>query len=184
MVAELRCRCHEAGSLCRRCFRGLRIFLKTAIQQQPRTRESVLRQADQGEGAYNLREVQTIIADSVEDQILKLVDYPKQVLTQRSHRCVGRWVETQPLESLEGVSMRRAGQLKRFVSLAQKVEGRACNGPAGGIWRGPGRKKTARLCCVCAGCRYVAMLTVSACKKRFPSISRPELGCPSRARAA
>ncbi len=32
-----------------------------------------------------MRKIQTVVTDSVENQILKLVDYPKQVLTKRCH---------------------------------------------------------------------------------------------------
>jgi hypothetical protein len=34
---------------------------------------------------YNLRKIQAVIADSVEDQILKFIYYPKQVLTEGRH---------------------------------------------------------------------------------------------------
>lgn len=44
-----------------------------------------------GGRVYNLRKVQTIIADGVEDQILQLVDYPKQILSKGSHLCWKRW---------------------------------------------------------------------------------------------
>lgn len=38
-----------------------------------------------GRRAYNLGQVEGIVADCVEDQILKLVDNVQQILTQRSH---------------------------------------------------------------------------------------------------
>lgn len=39
------------------------------------------------EESHDLWEVEGVIADSVEDQILELVDYPKQVLAERCHLC-------------------------------------------------------------------------------------------------
>lgn len=39
------------------------------------------------EASHNLWEVEGVIADSVEDQILELVDYSKQVLAERCHFC-------------------------------------------------------------------------------------------------
>ena len=36
-------------------------------------------------GPYNLRQIQTIVADSVENKILELVDYPKQVFPKGCH---------------------------------------------------------------------------------------------------
>lgn len=38
-----------------------------------------------GEWAHNLREVERIVADGIEDQILQLVDDVEQVLTERRH---------------------------------------------------------------------------------------------------
>lgn len=63
------------------------IFLKTAIRRRPRTRGVSGISTASGTSAYNLRKVQTIIANSVEDEILQLVDYPKQVLTKGRHLC-------------------------------------------------------------------------------------------------
>jgi hypothetical protein len=42
----------------------------------------------QGGHSYNLREVQTVIADSVKNQILQFIDYSKQILTKRCHLAV------------------------------------------------------------------------------------------------
>jgi len=47
----------------------------------------VVSQEHQGETVYNLRKVQAIIADGVEDEILQLVDYPKQIFTKGRHLC-------------------------------------------------------------------------------------------------
>jgi hypothetical protein len=38
-------------------------------------------------GTNNLREIQRIIADGVEDQILQLVDHTEQVFSEGSHYC-------------------------------------------------------------------------------------------------
>jgi hypothetical protein len=35
--------------------------------------------------SYDLRQVQAIIADGVEDQVLQLIDYAEQILSQRGH---------------------------------------------------------------------------------------------------
>jgi hypothetical protein len=53
------------------------IFPKTVIQRRPRAGESMLWLASKGGKAYNLGKIQTIIADSIEDEILQLVDYAK-----------------------------------------------------------------------------------------------------------
>ena len=42
----------------------------------------------EGGEPYNLRQIQTIIADSIENQILKFIDYSKQVFTKGSHGVV------------------------------------------------------------------------------------------------
>ena len=38
-------------------------------------------------GTNNLREIQRIIADGVEDQVLQLVDHTEQVFSEGSHSC-------------------------------------------------------------------------------------------------
>jgi hypothetical protein len=38
-------------------------------------------------GTNNLRKIQRIIADGVEDQILQLVDHAEQVFSESSHYC-------------------------------------------------------------------------------------------------
>jgi hypothetical protein len=35
--------------------------------------------------AYNLREIEGVIANGVEDQVLQLIDGPQQVVAERSH---------------------------------------------------------------------------------------------------
>jgi hypothetical protein len=53
----------------------------------------------QGRGkTYNLRQVERVIADGVEDEVLKAVDDIEQLLTQRRHRAErrvgnGSWTE-------------------------------------------------------------------------------------------
>jgi hypothetical protein len=41
-----------------------------------------------GSFAYNLRQIQAVIADSVENQVLQLIDYPKQIFTESCHFAV------------------------------------------------------------------------------------------------
>jgi hypothetical protein len=36
-------------------------------------------------GAYDLRKIQAIVANSIENKILELVNYAKQILTERCH---------------------------------------------------------------------------------------------------
>jgi hypothetical protein len=57
----------------------------TANQRRPRGAISKSLVCLNDARIYNLRKIQAVIADSVEDQILKFIYYPKQVLTKRCH---------------------------------------------------------------------------------------------------
>jgi hypothetical protein len=72
--------------------------------------------------AYNLRQVERIIANSVEDKVLELVDSAEQVIAQRSH--------CRPGLLMAGLSMENERECFDVGDMLGEVEG--CQDRVGG----------------------------------------------------
>jgi hypothetical protein len=61
------------------------IFQKTAILQPPELVSFDVPEKSRHGTPYNLRQIQGIIADCVEDEVLEFVDYMEKILAQVGH---------------------------------------------------------------------------------------------------